>query len=265
MSRNKMILLMCGICIFSLMITLLSCQTIVPPDEHESDFVTEIPMETENQETEESQNPEDIYVPVFPVSEEEREILYNANNYNSEMNTINFADEPVIKTKLDYWWLYGSMEECLEAQRGAFRYMFMGDEAYEVLIETDGMVSLVDEYALSDPFIKDLQSSGSNAMVSDKLCYVYEVICINGCADPIYLEGIINWFVTDQGVYVKYYEDAKAEGVVFEVEEFERYRKAYYAFRRDPAVSEKMGVEPFTEILNSKELFEKYSQETTAE
>lgn len=210
------------------------------------------------------------YEPCVTISAEELEILHDVENYQSGMEGITLADQKIVKTYALYWWIHGPWEECIaigEESRefGTVRYITLTDEFYEVCISGDGTVSLIETYDSESPFIKDLQSVGSDVMILDKLCHINEVICFNGETTPMYVEGIVNYIFTDQGTYVKYYSDVHSEAVVFEEAEFERYRKAFYAFRSDPEVSQNEGSEPFDRIIYDEELFEKYSQESNTD
>ena len=214
------------------------------------------------------------YQPYSEISSSELELLYKTELYDENMAQTTLADKALFKTYRGIWWGNADLENQLayneaHSKNGTsmIRYMAIGNEIFDIAISAENVISIDERYDELAPFLKDFQTIDTDVDILDQLCHVNEVICFN----ENYMEGILNYIVTDKGTYIKYYENARAEAMVFEESDFIIKASAYHAYRWDPETShdkegnDLFGFTTFKSFLADPYLVEKYIQETATE
>lgn len=211
-----------------------------------------------------------IYQPYSVISSSELDVLYNTEFYGEDMVHVDLSDKMILKTYRGICWENANLENQLafNHQYGTsmFRYMIIGDEPFDVMI-SEKKVSIDETYDENALFLNDFSFVDTNVYIFDRLCHVKEVICFNSN----YMEGILNYIVTNEGTFVKYYEKTQSEAIVFEENDFIIKADAYHAYRIDPETSHDKdgnllyGFTTFKSFLSDAQLVNKYTPEKATE
>lgn len=94
-----------------------------------------------------------------------------------------------------------------------------------------------------------------------KQCFLYEIVCFDG---QVAYMATVNYLITDQGVFVKYYSSPTTEPLVFTEDDYQFLVDAYKQFLADPEMNSDPG-NPFQasmkfhDFIKDNALVEKYS------
>ena len=119
-------------------------------------------------------------------------------------------------------------------------------------------------YSVENSSFGDFTLVNSLIDILDTQCYLYEVICLDGSWMHM---GTVNYLITDQGVFVKYYSSPIAEALIFTEDEYRSLAAAYENFcredlesERDPMLDGPLYSIQFHDFIKDEALLEKYSK-----
>ena len=93
------------------------------------------------------------------------------------------------------------------------------------------MVALSPKKATGWTFVNDICNMSVDTEILGEQCEISNIYCFNGVSSH---KGVAVHFVTDKGVFVKYYENYQTEGVWFSGEDYREYAEGYYNYSISP-------------------------------
>ncbi|MBO5042558.1 MAG: hypothetical protein J6D87_06290 [Clostridia bacterium] len=227
-------------------------------------------IETQEPDEIETQEPlETLYEPYLAITSEEWKLL---NRIDQDHDDITLAGKTVEKICAFAGVFEEDFAEVLTGNiQAGLRYIILGDleeEAIQVLVDEDGVANIRHyNYAVGDSFFADFKLINSSLEMFGKQCFLYEIVCFDGQVAHM---ATVNYLVTDQGVFVKYYSSPTTEPLVFTEDDYQFLAAAYEKFIDDPTMNSEPGnvfqaSMKFHDFIKDNALVEKYSQETTTE
>ncbi len=210
---------------------------------------------------------ETTYQALSEVSFQEKEMLFDTQRYSDNMEDLVLNDKKIVKLYSlnnfgsEYQSLDARLEQC-EDKRD-FHYLAIGEDAYKVSLLENGTVYFQRKYDGAKSFWNEFDMVNTDVVIFDTTCHVNEVICF----DDMY-DGTVNYIITDQGIYVKYYLGGLLdEGRLFTDTDFQLYHTAYTIYVDETREDryETGGLCVFASFLKDEVLVEKYIQKVISE
>ena len=164
------------------------------------------------------------------LTEEERELLYNKELYKSKVDIENKAIIKVYNTLTPLSKCTLSLDEIIAWAESidTITYVVLNENNDKLRICNDenGIRIVVIETSYKGAtFAEDLKSLGRTVEIFDEAHSVEAVHCFDDLSSH---GGFYAYYVTDGGIFVRYYENAFAEGTWFTESDFAKYGTAYY-------------------------------------
>lgn len=168
------------------------------------------------------------------LSSEDKQMLNDKDAYKDEILYNAIKDNPVIKVYSNVYWEYSDykLEEIIKKAQNKKTedfYVF-SDKIFRISIwEADGEISIseIDEERETPVFIEDLKSLDGVTTICNKECAMENIICFDGIASH---DGIVVYYVTDKGTFVKYYDSYTSQAMTYEEKDFSKYAQEYYKY-----------------------------------
>lgn len=194
----------------------------------------------------ESDNYDDLeYLFDNQLTDSEISDLLNENYYNSNISKSDISGYPIMKLREWVFWNISNkpFEEFLSSVRDIEKkyfssYVIFGEEIIKVrkVVSDDGSVKigrapLVTGNAAKEidaPFYINELSQGKTKIVYDGEIYsIEEIYCFDGTTSQ---DGIVEYLVTNDGIFVEFFGDIYSEGIVFTEKDFRNLAKKYYSY-----------------------------------
>lgn len=162
--------------------------------------------------------------------------LKNDDLYGLAKNPISIDNEPIIKIYNVVYWEFSNMnlDEILliAEQAKTFDYVALNqDVRLRKIISTDNISIGISSEQSSLNYVDDIRKITSDFEILNKQCKILNIYCFDGFTS---LQGASVYFVTDQGIYIRYYENKHSEGVWFEEKQYKKYASDYYEYISSP-------------------------------
>ena len=172
------------------------------------------------------------------LTSEEVLAFKNTENYDETLGSVNLSEYVMLrKYRSAYWELANvSLSERLQKVNSAESgyassdYFVFAETPFVISKSNNGISSVIginNVYDYVPIYISDIQNMNISAIMNGKKREVKEIYCFDGSSSH---EGILVYFQTNSGIYVKYYEDWNSEAVLFSEEQFVEYASAYYEY-----------------------------------
>ena len=173
------------------------------------------------------------------LTEQELSILTDESNYHPSFAGASLNGIPILRVHNYLYWEYSDkpLDELLaEAKRyedsiRKYFYVVFDEEPYEVYVQNkDGAISIWKAALWPDnvrTFFTDIADLSSETVIDGKSCKILNIYCFDSTNS---MGGATVYLRTDKGVFVKYYEDERSEGVLFTEAEFRKAAAEYYAY-----------------------------------
>ncbi|MBQ7603880.1 MAG: hypothetical protein IJU75_02895 [Clostridia bacterium] len=165
------------------------------------------------------------------LSQEEYSVLMNVENYKNSLNHDSLQGSPILREYLTVFWEYAdaTFNEFMSRVMASdsknqhhFSYVVFGSEVFSVAVLKweDGSVTIgkARDYDDSIPsIISDIINLQETIEVGGERYTIKNIYCFDGTSS---YEGAVLYLVTDSGIFVKYYENENAEGMLFAEDDF---------------------------------------------
>ena len=170
------------------------------------------------------------------LSEADLEFLSDKENYREDAKDVDTEGTPVLKIYCAlYWNLFDNgIDETLEyaEEQNAAAYVVWGEEPVRLtVLNHDGkkaITKLKGEWHRE--YIREIAEMGTSTEILGQKCTVTDIYCFED-----YHTGAAVYFITDHGVFIRYYDflyaDKYNEGIWFTEADFCEYAEGYYKFR----------------------------------
>lgn len=130
------------------------------------------------------------------------------------------------------------------------------------LLSTEPITVYIQYADTSLPFIRDLLKIRQDMKILGNRCTVQNVILTN-TFDPAPANGVLLYYETNQGVFVRYYQSEKSSGEWFTIEEFTDYAQQYVDALTENA--RQMMIEPLVGFPSFYDFLKSAQSQTTEE
>lgn len=168
------------------------------------------------------------------ITESEFNILTNSEYYDTSMQKVNINNKPTMKI---YNYIYWSLSDkplqtiVSEANKEKWKdYIVFDDTPLKIRVlqdEESSSVGVNEEYTTVPQFISDIQNLQEDITICNINCKLEDIVCFDGNSS---YQGVIVYLKTDQGIFVKYYENYNSSALVFTEDEFSKYAIDYYNY-----------------------------------
>lgn len=174
------------------------------------------------------------------LTEQELSVLTDESNYYYSLSGASFDGAPMLRVYNSVFWEYSHkpLDELLaEAERVesardySFYAVFDGDPIKIcVSKKDDGTVMIYKAAVLTDDiatFFTDIADLSGVTELGGVSCTMQNIYCFDSTHSYL---GATVYLKTDKGVFVKYYDDERSQGVLFTESEFRKYAEEYHAY-----------------------------------
>lgn len=185
-------------------------------------------------------------------SAEEQKILFDRSLYKESMNDISLEGKPIL---VQYYlrWEFADrslLEMKAQGEEEALHYIVFDDEIYEIFRDKTEEGFIFGLYMGNDLFVgknkdvmpmhlQDLLACENNVCTINGEEYIYtNVICFDSNTN---YDGILMYYETLDGTFVRYYRDAVSEAIDFTIEQFRDYAAGYYEYKLSHPAIDKDG------------------------
>lgn len=118
------------------------------------------------------------------------------------------------------------------------QYLVFDNHPILMKLSTTEPVGILISYADSSlPFIRDLLDVRKEMTILDTCCTVQNVVLSNSC-DPAPTNGVLLYYETDQGIFVRYYRFESSSGEWFTLQRFTEFAQQYVQYLHDSSYNE---------------------------
>lgn len=158
--------------------------------------------------------------------------LKNSELYETDYVLISIDNEPIIKIYNEIYWdrSNASLNEVLlyAEQATAFDYVALNQNIRLRKIISNEVVSIgYSSEKSSINYIDDIKEITSDFEIHGKRCQILNIYCFDGFSSH---QGASIYFITKQGIYIKYYENKYSNGIWLKEEEYKKYSDEYYHY-----------------------------------
>ena len=178
------------------------------------------------------------------ITDEEYAVLRDTENYKYSDHApkeFTLTDQPVLRY---FPFLYPQQmaQSPADFSNDAFLwkhyYLIFDKNPILLKLSTTDPVSVFVGYIDTDlPFIRDLLNVREEMTILDTRCTLQNIVLSNSC-DPAPSNGVILYYETDQGVFVRYYRSESSSGEWFALQTFTGYAQRYVQYLQDNAYNE---------------------------
>lgn len=161
-------------------------------------------------------------------SDEELDFLYNEELYTSKVDTSGRSIVKVYETFSIWSKCSLPVEEivALAENKGQIKYIVLNDSNTNIRKSQDGKsISVILGDYSNAAYADDLKKMNSSVEIFGEKYKVLNVYCFDNLSSH---SGFLTYFVTDKGVFVKFYENKASMGEWFSEADFVKYGTAYY-------------------------------------
>lgn len=202
-------------------------------------------------------------IPGTKLSEEEQAVLFDRSNYEKGLEDIFLEDKPILTWYFLYWdYADKSLPEMIkhgqEAERVIY-YIVLGEEItylYRAKHDDGVKIGLLRYEGPENPtYISDLLSCENKVYTINGTEHtVINVVCFNSNSGH---DGILMYYETLDGTFVRYYQDEYSKAVDYTIDQFQIYAAGYYEYKLSHPAVDKDGnvligkVISFADYVNS--------------
>lgn len=173
------------------------------------------------------------------LTEQELSVLTDESNYDPSFAGASLNGVPILRVHNSIYWKYSDkpLDELIaEAERyedsiSKYFYIVFDEEPYEIYVQNkDGAISIWKAALWPDDvrtFFTDIADLSGETVIDGKSCKIENIYCFDSTNS---MGGATVYLRTDKGVFVKYYEDGRSEGVIFTEAEFRNAAADYYDY-----------------------------------
>ncbi|MBR5767091.1 MAG: hypothetical protein IKX86_00245 [Clostridia bacterium] len=175
------------------------------------------------------------------LSPEEYSELMATENYNNSLESDALKDYPILRVYNSVYWEYASnpfnefMSKVLSSdskKQHHLRYVVFGREVFSVVMLKweDGSVTIgkARDYDDSVPsMISDIINLQETIEVDGERYTIKNIYCFDETSS---FKGAVLYLITDSGIFVKYYENESAEGMLFTEDDFRIKASEYHRY-----------------------------------
>jgi len=166
------------------------------------------------------------------LSSEDLTSLKDASLYESGHVPISIDNQPIMKIYNEIYWACSNtnLNEILlyAEQSNVFDYVAFNENVRLRKIVSKELISIgFSPEKSSLNYTNDIKEMSSNFEIFGRQCQILNIYCFDGFSSH---QGASIYFVTDQGTYIKHYENKHSNGIWFEEEQYKKYADEYYNY-----------------------------------
>ena len=169
------------------------------------------------------------------IASTDTEILFNPKYYDQSMANVNVVGKPIVKCYNEiYWNLSGGELQAIISvadKSNSVDFIVFDDSNYRITKwqkNSDSVIISMNRIYFDSPnYLKDIQSLTAQTKINNTQCNISNIICFDGSTSFM---GILVYLITDQGTFVKYYENNSSNAMLFPEQEFKKRATKYYNF-----------------------------------
>ncbi len=204
-----------------------------------------------------------VYTPYDEITDDEWERLHE---YDRSYDHVDLADKTIVKS-YSYAGVTSRPIDEVMSQKNIMNSVVIYNVLEDgVVLDSDRDGALRENTRDFDQisFFADFKYVNSTIDILNTQCFLYEVISFDGSGVHM---GTVNYLITDQGVFVKYYSSPIAEALIFTEDEYRSLAATYENFcredlesERDPTLYGPVYSIQFHDFIKDEALLEKYSK-----